>query len=876
MPGPLLPPRADVPLKRKFSDFFRLFLWFSARHMRLHPGRAATVLLGIALGAAVFTCVRIAADASLQSFSNSMSAFTGRTEQVLFRPGGYLDESILRTVLRHPDVSAASAMLSTYVRRAGNSGDAFLLIGIDPILDRAFRNWRTAAADKGSTGPWLDLMRKPRTLILGRPLAQRFGSGPGDEIALEHPRGEAVFVVLDILDTEGLAMTEGGRLAIADIATVQEFTRLVGRVERIDLRLRSENTEEAVSRLRAALPAAVAIDSPTAARESGEGMIRAYQLNLSILSFASLFVGMFLVYSLVALNAASRRKELAVLRSVGASPAMLFAIFLTEGAALGVAGWILAIPAGSLLVKILLDGISNTVATLFVRVYVEQLYLSPWELLLSFSVTLCISMLAALQPAREAMLVSPKEVMEIAPFGRLGEFTQRRLVLPGLACVFVVLPLAQLPPVAGIPLPGYLSILLLFVGFSLLAPWMLQRFGGFMAPRLQQSASTPASLAGRYVRDSGTRTSVSIGALITAVALFTSLVIMIHSFRQTVEVWVHQTISGDLFVTTKLGAVNRFRFPIPMEVTAELRRLAPDADIVPSRRYDLRYNGFQYEFEAMGMAPFMRRGGFVWLEGDPEALRTRIVDGDGVLVSEVFANRTGLSTGELFTANVDGALLSLPILGIVRDYRTNGGAVFYSWSAFKNRYHDPGWSGVRFYLPEEEAGRAAAVDRLSARIAGSLGDRVDMLSGFELRRSVLRIFDETFAVTIVLLLIALVVAALGIATTLTVLVLERSRQLNTLFAVGAAFGQIRSMIFWEAAFMVTVGEIAGLACGFILSYVLIFVINRQSFGWTFLYGVDWPALAMSIPLIVLTALAAAIPAVRMVFREPPATLLRER
>ena len=74
----------------------------------------------------------------------------------------------------------------------------------------------------------------------------------------------------------------------------------------------------------------------------------------------------------------------------------------------------------------------------------------------------------------------------------------------------------------------------------------------------------------------------------------------------------------------------------------------------------------------------------------------------------------------------------------------------------------------------------------------------------------------------------------------------------------------------------TAGEVAGLACGFILSYVLIFVINRQSFGWTFLYGVDWPALALSVPLIILTALVAAIPAVRMVFREPPATLLRER
>jgi putative ABC transport system permease protein len=70
------------------------------------------------------------------------------------------------------------------------------------------------------------------------------------------------------------------------------------------------------------------------------------------------------------------------------------------------------------------------------------------------------------------------------------------------------------------------------------------------------------------------------------------------------------------------------------------------------------------------------------------------------------------------------------------------------------------------------------------------------------------------------------------------------------------------MICWEAAFLVAAGEAAGLLCGFILSYLLVFVINRQSFGWTFLYAVDGGALLLSVPLIVLTALGAALPAVR--------------
>jgi putative ABC transport system permease protein len=351
---------------------------------------------------------------------------------------------------------------------------------------------------------------------------------------------------------------------------------------------------------------------------------------------------------------------------------------------------------------------------------------------------------------------------------------------------------------------------------------------------------------------------------------------MIHSFRRTVELWTHQTVSGDLFVTTRMNEVNRFRFPIPDDITARLRQLKTEADLVRSRRFFLNTSGFPYEFEVMDMETFMRHGDFVWMSGDVERTRELVRKGQGVLISEVFSNRTGLGLGDVFEAQVETSHVQLPVIGIIRDYRTQGGVVFYSWKHFSRRYYPPAWSGVRFFLHGNGRNRQEALTRIRKRIEACCGDRLDMISGQALRQSILKVFDETFAVTTVLLLIALVVAALGITTTLTVLVMERTRQLNTLLAVGAGFRQIRSMIFWEAAFLVTAGELAGLACGFILSYLLVYVINRQSFGWTFVYAIDWSALVMSLPLIVLTALAAALPAVRVVFREPPAALLRER
>jgi putative ABC transport system permease protein len=863
---------------RRLIFFARIFAWFSLRRLRRHAARALIVVLGIALGAAVFTSVRISVHASLASFSRSMEFFAGAAERVLVRPGGYVSEELVPILQRHPAVAHASPLLTTYVRPARDRSDAFLLIGIDPILDRAFRSWRIG--DSGGQGErrerWEELIREPYTLILSAPLARELGVGPGGRLDIEHSRGTHAFRVIDLLVPEGLALVEGGRVAVADIATFQELTGLLGQVDRVDLVFRPGTGPAQIDELVAVLPETIELRSPSAARDSGTAMIRAYQLNLSVLSFASLFVGMFLVYSLVALNAASRRRELAVMRSLGASPRLLFRLFLAEGALLGLAGWLAAIPLSTLLVRHLLHTVSRTISTLFVRVQPDSLALSPWEVLISFGVTVGVALLAAWQPAREAMGVAPKEAMELPQDGVQRRRSAVRLALPACACIAACVPLSLLPGAAGVPLPGYLAILLLFVGFSLLAPWLLQRMGRLLAPGLRRLAGVPAWLAGRYVWASGTRTAVSVGALITAVALFTALVIMIHSFRHTVELWVRQTVSGDLFVTSKMGQVNRFRFPIDDEIVSGLRHLSPEADHVPSRRYQLTRDGFPYEFEALGMQSFLRHGGFVWLQGDPDVLRPMLERGDGVLVSEVFANRTGLAAGDVFRARIEGSHVELPVLGVVRDYRTDGGIVFYSWGKFKERFHDPRWSGVRFYVKDRSQDVESTVTALRNEIVRRYGDRLDMISGRELRESVLRIFDETFAVTTVLLVIALAVAALGITTTLSVLVLERARQLNTMAAVGASFGQIRTMIFWEAAFLVAAGEVAGLACGFILSHQLVYVINRQSFGWTFLYAVDWGALALSLPLIVATALAAAVPAARMVFREPPAALLRDR
>lgn len=858
------------------TSFFRIWTWFSFRQLRRHIGRSLVVLLGISLGAAVFTSVRLAVNASLSSFSRSVDAVSGKADWSVVAPGGRVPENLLGMLARNPSVVAASPISTIFVQ-SPSKGDLLLLVGLDPIQDRMFRLWRTTAAETGGLrSAWLELIGEPYTLIAGPRVLERMGLGVGERLFLNHIRKGALFRVVGVLEAEGLALAQGGEIAVTDLATFQEFTDTHGFVDRIDLITRGG--DQSLSELRSQLPAGVVLQRPSDFKETGRHLMRSYQLNLSVLSFVSLFVGMFLIYSLVSLHVSSRRHELATLRSLGASSRQLFLLFILEGGFFGLLGWAVAIPMGSILVKRLVHLIGTTISNLFVRVQVDQLFLDPMEILGSFLVTLTVSALAAWQPAHEATQVPPQEALMGTSENPGPGQTGVRLAFTGLLLIVGCYPLIKLPVAWNIPLPGYIATFLLFLGTSLLSPWLLQVLGSRLSSVLRRIGGEPAHLGARQIREAGARVAVSVGALITAIGLYVALVIMVYSFRQTVEHWVNQSIGGDLYLRPHMAAVNEYRQTLPDEAVEILERIDRPAVVLPYRRIYLRYGNVPYHLEMLDFEKFPNHGRFLFMGGTPQDVMAVLARGEGVVVSEVFHNQTGLDIGQHFRIQVGAATIDRPIIGIFRDYRTQGGVVYFSFSHFAALTGDARWSGARIDFTKAVENRRDAAKDLKRRLEHSFADNgmgVELTFGEDLRGAILQIFDETFAVTTVLLLIALAVASLGIASTLTVLVLDRTRQFHTILAVGGTRVQIRSMICWEALIMVFTGTLLGFMCGFLLSYLLIFVINRQSFGWTFEYAVDWGSLLASVPLIFGSAVVAALPAGQLVFRRSPAQVLRE-
>ena len=170
-------------------------------------------------------------------------------------------------VTRHPDVAAATALMTIYVEPSAENGEPFLLVGLDPVLDRDFRKWSVPSGKDSAAESGLELIREPATFFVSNTLAEKYGWAVGDQVTLANARRNAVFKILGVLDREGLALAEGGALAITDIASFQEFTRLFGVVDRIDLVLSPaavKQPREAVERrLAAILPPGIRIASPS-------------------------------------------------------------------------------------------------------------------------------------------------------------------------------------------------------------------------------------------------------------------------------------------------------------------------------------------------------------------------------------------------------------------------------------------------------------------------------------------------------------------------------------------------------------------------------------------------------------------------------------
>jgi len=849
----------------------RVWRWFCLRHLRDSKGRALLCLLGVALGVAVFVGIKTAASSATASFQDTVIALAGSSHLQVTGQGTGFPEDLFPTVRGVHGVRAATPVVEVNAVAAGPINEPLLVLGVDVFSDRDFRQYHFVQSTESTTAI-LSLLAEPDAIALSASFAGRHGLGIGDRLEILSGSRRLVFTVRALLQLTGPARALEGNMALMDIATAQEFLDRLGRLDRIDLLLDEDAAPEAVRlELERFLPADVQVETPGTRLGRIHDMVRAYRLNLLALSLISLFVGLFLIYNASAFSVNKRRYEIAMLRVLGISRSHVLAMFLGEALVVGMAGGILGIGLGLILAKLALKAMAQTISELYLLTRVEHLIFSPSVILAGAGAAFAVALLGALLPSLEASRTLPRDALYRGTLERRLRVSLGRISLVGLLLLTAAYLCSREPPVAGIPVFGFAAAFLILAGFSFLTPAAVLFTNRALAPAIAGLFGIAGKMASRYLGRSLSRSAVAIASLMSALAMLMSVSIMIVSFRQTVVAWMDQIIAADLYLSPAARLTGQ-RGWLPLELVKALRRFPGVAAMDRVLEMQIQIDSTPALLDVSDLDVRERLSRIMYRKGSSPELLRRSRELGQVSVSEVLANRLGLREGDDLELPTPSGRVRFPIVGVFYDYRTEGGMVLMDRGTFNRFWPDHRlYTSVGLYLAP-----GVHADEMRSLIRRRLTESqsVFITSNRELRHEILRIFDQTFAITYALQAIAILVAVFGIVNTLVLLAMERERDVGVLKAVGASNGQVEKMTLLEAGLMGFVSFLLGTLSALILSLLLIFVINKQSFGWTIQLMIPPALFAKTLLLVLACALVAGIVPARAAARRTVSEVMR--
>ena len=834
------------------------------RYLWRRPWQTALMLAGIALGVAVMVAIDLANSAASRAFDLSTGAVAGRaTHQVTGGPRG-LDDQVYTRLRVEGGVQDAAPVVSAYVTSPQMGNRPLQLLGVDPFAEAPFRSYLVGrgSASQGGQVPVESLvpfLTRPGALLISEKLARQYGLSIGSQITVDAGGHRKQASIAGLLHPTGrLSERALDGLVLADVATAQELLDQPGRLDHIDLIIPEGDRAlaEAITRL---LPADAQLVPVGARTGTVAEMTAAFRLNLTALSLLALVVGMFLIYNTMTFSVVQRRSLFGTLRCLGVTRDEVNRLVLGEAFIVGAFGSALGLGLGVLLGQGAVRLVTQTINDLYYAVTVNGVAISTSSLVKGAVVGTLATVLTAALPAREAAAVPP----QLALRRSVIEDRARRLV-PITASAGGVLLLTGLGllaiPTRNLPI-SFAGIFAVVIGFALMAPLVTVGMLGLAARVTGRVFGVLGRMAPRSVTGALSRTAVAIAALMVAVSVTIGVGLMVGSFRTTVIAWLHQTLYSDVYISVPGVTANRTSVALAPQVVTIARSWPGVRDSQVLRAADVASPLGSVAVSAVGAADFATTRSFLSKDGSPAEVASAVKHG-AVLASEPLANRLGLpSHGAQITLYTDHGPHVFPVAGIYRDYSSSQGIVMMSLDLYRSYWNDGEITAVSLDLqPGVDPDHLVAA--LQARLETLQG--VAVQPNRALRASVLQVFDQAFAITGALQLLAALVAFIGVLSALLSLQLERERELGMLRAVGLTAQQLRGLVMLETGLMGSVAGLLSIPTGLALALILTYIINRRSFGWTLQFQVNPRLFLQAMALAVVAALLAGFyPALRL-------------
>ncbi|MBK6505974.1 MAG: FtsX-like permease family protein [Ignavibacteria bacterium] len=836
----------------------------SLRYLIKHPWQFGLSILGIAMGVAIVVSIDIANHSSGKAFNLSMNAVAGKSTHQIIGTSEGIPDSIYFNLRVRDGLKNIAPVIESYVSIPDSGKKIFKLLGVDLFAERPFRDY---LSNTGTSidGELKDFLTGPNSVVLSNGSLAELKMKVGDSLKVFIGGKERTLYISGKITEDERNTSTLENLFICDIATAQELTGKINRIDYIDVIAGSADEEK---RLRSILPDGYDLQKSGSRSQTAEQMLEAFNINLQSLSLLALIVGLFLIYNTMTFSVVRRKVLIGTLRSIGVTSNEITTMVIREALIIGIIGTAAGFLAAYFISKYLLIFISQTINDLYYVVSVREIYISPMIIAKGIALGIFATLLSAIKPAREASSVHPRSAMIRSEQESSLLKKVPAMSITGLATIIAGI-LILLIPTKNIWL-SYFGILPIIIGFALLTPVIIILVEKILSPLFKYLFGITGKIASRSIVQNISRTYVAIAALSLAVAATVGVGTMISSFRSTVIDWLESRLNADIFISAPSLVSRRNDAVLSEDLLEKVRALDEVADINFYREIEINQDEKTYHLISSGISQ-RNHSGFQFKEGEPADAWKRFEEGE-LLISEPFAYRHDLEVGSMLALKTDNGMREFRVAGVYYDYASDQGLVTMYHTHFKKHWNVKGVSGISAYVKE---GFDLNTLKEKIQMLDTDGQQIVVRSFKFLRDTSIEIFDRTFLVAKVLQLLSVIVAFIGILSSLMSLQLERKRELGILRANGLLPSQLFGMVGIQTVMMGLTAGLLALPLGNVLAAILVYIINKRSFGWTMQFDLIPSIMIEAILLSLFAAILAGLyPAYKMSITSP-ANALRE-
>jgi putative ABC transport system permease protein len=505
-----------------------------------------------------------------------------------------------------------------------------------------------------------------------------------------------------------------------------------------------------------------------------------------------------------------------------------------ESAFIGLLGSALGIGLGSLLAAGTVQVLVDTVNALYFATSVESIQLRASDLWVGFGLGIALSLLAGWLPARDAMLTPPAQILARGDWSPGFPLLQSRwpaalIILVGLFALKIPAPVLESG--GRIPIGGFIAAGCWIFGAALLSGELMVGLNRWLQ---RFDLGSVSRLAISRVAEGSSRHRLAVAGLVVAVAMVTGILQLVGSFQTTIERWFDVRFQADLYISeqgsTGMDSLNG----IDPEIIATL--ISNEAVDYADTQYVAYVNAPLGRTMLSGVDLELWQSEIDQIWQTPPGQLDPVEGVEPALVSEAFARRFGVLKGGVITLETPAGPKAITPVGIYSDYGNEFGTAAIDQATWREWVgSDRPLNTSLFLKPGVETN--AVRDALRLEFPG-----LDIRNAQELRAVVLTIFHQTFRVTFALNIIGTAVAIAGLVLGMLAIFAESTSTWETLSHLGFRSRSFMLMAGLESASIALSSWLGGTAVGLALGWLLIYVINVQSFGWTLLWGLPFGAM----------------------------------